>query len=135
MTEKGCVSEGGQPVGEESAGHPLAGNREALCLPVYQPKDRKPRTYRAQTHRDFLQFSHSRKKTAKNIRKAVRRQLRYLTRNLAAIDETLDLGRTLSQRKGARLAEIRTLCAQQKYMYNDHSGTRLPRQRCKMAWM
>lgn len=65
----------------------------------------------------------SRKKTAKKIRKAVGKQLRYLTRNLAAIEEKLALGRSLSQRKAARLAAIRTLCEQQKYMYDHRCHT------------
>ncbi|NCC85903.1 MAG: IS5 family transposase [Clostridia bacterium] len=96
-------------------------NTEKLLDELHDPADgRKPRTYRAQAHRDFLQFSRSRKKTAKKIRKAVGKQLRYLTRNLAAIEEKLALGRTLSERKGARLAAIRTLYAQQQYMYENH---------------
>jgi len=94
-------------------------NTERLLDELHDPADgKKPRTYRAQAHRDYLQFSRSRKKTAKKIRKAVGKQLRYLTRNLAAIDEKLALGRTLSERKGDRLAAIRTLCEQQKYMYD-----------------
>ena len=75
-------------------------NTEEILDELHDPADgRKPRTYRAKAHRDFLQFSRSRKKTAKKIRKAVGKQLRYLARNLAAIDEKLALGRTLSERK------------------------------------
>ena len=75
-------------------------NAEKLLDELHDPADgRKPRTYRTQAHRDFLQFSRSRKKTAKKIRKAVGRQLRYLTRDLAAIEEKLALGMILSERK------------------------------------
>ena len=99
-------------------------NTEKLLDELHDPADgRKPRTYRAQAHRDFLQFSRSRKKTAKKIRKAVGKQLRYLARNLAAIEEKLALGRTLSERKTDRLTAIRTLCEQQKYMYENHCHT------------
>lgn len=99
-------------------------NAEKLLDELHDPADgRKPRTYRTQAHRDFLQFSRSRKKTAKKIRKAVGRQLRYLTRDLAAIEEKLALGRILSERKGARLAAIRTLYEQQKYMYDHRCHT------------
>lgn len=95
-------------------------NTEKLLDELHAPADgRKPRTYRTQAHRDYLQFSRSRKKTAKKIRKAVGKQLRYLARNLAAIDEKLALGRTLSQRKNDRLVAIRTLYEQQKYMYDN----------------
>lgn len=79
-------------------------NTEKLLDELHDPADgRKPRTYRAQAHRDYLQFSRSRKKTAKKIRKAVGKQLRYLARNLAAIDEKLALSRTLSEGKKDRL--------------------------------
>jgi hypothetical protein len=99
-------------------------NTEKLLDELHDPADgRKPRTYRAQAHRDFLQFSRSRKKTAKKIRKAVGKQLRYLARNLAAMDEKLALGRTLSERKEDRLAAIRTLYEQQKYMYDHRCHT------------
>jgi hypothetical protein len=99
-------------------------NTEKILDELHDPADvRKPRTYRAQAHRDYLQFSRSRKKTAKKIRKAVGKQLRYLGRNLAAIDKKLALGRTLSQQKTDRLTAIRTLYAQQKYMYDHRCHT------------
>lgn len=99
-------------------------NTEKLLDELHDPADgRKPRTYRTQAHRDYLQFSRSRKKTAKKIRKAVGKQLRCLARNLAAIDEKLALGRALSPRKADRLAAIRTLYEQQKYMYDHRCHT------------
>jgi len=99
-------------------------NAEKLLDELYDPADgKKPRTYRAQAHRDYLQFSRSRKKTAKKIRKAVGKQLRYLARNLATIDRKIALGRTLSQRKNHRLATVRTLYEQQKYMYDNRCHT------------
>jgi len=97
---------------------------EKILDELHDPADgRKPRTYRAQAHRDFLQFSRSRQKTAKKIHKAVGKRLRYLARNLAAINQKLALGRTLSQQKTDRLMAIRTLCEQQKYMYENHCHT------------
>ena len=99
-------------------------NTEKLLDVLHDPADgRKPRTYRKKAHKDFLQFSRSRKKSAKKTRKAVGQQLRYLKRRLAAIDEKITLGRTLTARQDARLATIRTLYDQQKYMYDNHSHT------------
>ena len=99
-------------------------NTEKLLDELHDPADgRKPRTYRTQAHRDYFQFSRSRKKTAKKIRKAVGKQLRYLARNLAAIDEKLALGRTLSKWKEGRLSDIHTLYEQQKYMYDHRCHT------------
>ncbi|HWP50376.1 MAG TPA: hypothetical protein VN626_01635 [Clostridia bacterium] len=47
-------------------------NTEKLLDELHNPADGpKPRTYRKQAHRDFLQFSRSRKKSAKKVRKAV----------------------------------------------------------------
>lgn len=96
-------------------------NTEKLLDELHDPADgRKPRTYRKKAHKDFLQFSRSRKKSAKKVRKAVGQQLRYLRRNLSAIDERLALGRNLSPRQAERLATIRTLYDEQKYMYENH---------------
>lgn len=95
-------------------------NTEKLLDEQYDPADdRKPPTYRKQAHRDFLQFSRSRKQTTKKIRKVVGQQLRYLAQNLAAIDQKLALVRVFSERENERLTTIRTLYAQQKGM-NHH---------------
>ena len=97
-------------------------NTERLLDELHDPADgRKRRTYRKQAHRDFLQFSRSRKKTAKEIRKAVSKQLRYLARNLAAIEEKLSIGRTLTGKQANRLSTIYNLYSQQKTMYDNHS--------------
>ena len=99
-------------------------NTEKLLDVLHDPADgRKPRTYRKKAHKDFLQFSCSRKKSAKKTRKAVGQQLRYLKRSLAAIDEKIALGWTLTAGQDARMASIRTLYDQQKYMYDNHSHT------------
>jgi len=96
-------------------------NTEKLLDALHDPKDgRKPRTYRKQAHKDYLQFSRSKKKSARKIHKAVGQQLRYLRRNLTAIEEKLTLGRSLTSRQAERLATIRALYEQQKYMYDNH---------------
>ena len=99
-------------------------NTERLLDELHDPADgKKPRTYRAQAHRDFLQFSRSKKKTARKIRKAVGKQLRCLARNLAAIEEKIELGRSLAAKQAARLSTIYNLFSQQKTMYDNHSHT------------
>lgn len=97
---------------------------EKLLDELHDPADgRKPRTYRKQAHKDFLQFSRSRKKSEKKIRKAVGQQLRYLRRNLSAIEKKLELGRVLTDKQTERLSTIETLYDQQKYMYDNHCHT------------
>lgn len=95
-------------------------NTEKILDALHNPADgRKPRTYRKQAHKDFLQFSRSKKKTAKKIHKAVGKQLRYLARNLASIEEKLALGRTLTKKQANRLSTIYNLYSQQKTMYDN----------------
>jgi len=95
-------------------------NTEKILDALHDPADgRKPRTYCKQAHKDFLQFSRSKKKTAKKIHKAVGKQLRYLARNLASIEEKLALGRTLTKKQANRLSTIYNLYSQQKTMYDN----------------
>ena len=97
-------------------------NTEKILDVLHNPADgRKPRTYRKQAHKDFLQFSRSKKKTAKKIHKAVGKQLRYLARNLTAIEAKLAQGRMLTKKQANRLSTIYNLYSQQKTMYDNHS--------------
>ncbi len=52
---------------------------------------RKPRTYRREANKRYLSFSKKRRKTKKEIRRAVGRGLNYLRRNLKTITAMLDL--------------------------------------------
>ena len=58
-------------------------------------------------------------------RKAIGKQLSYLRRDLDAIDSKLSLGKELTVRQAERLDTIRTIYAQQKYMY-DHRTHSVP---------
>lgn len=80
----------------------------------------KPRTYRQRAHKDFLTLVRCRKPSAKKIRKAIGKQLNYLSRNIHNIDEMLKKG-ALSERDLNMLDTIRTLYQQQKYMYDHHT--------------
>ena len=50
---------------------------------------KKPRTYRKNARREFLDFAKRRKPTGKTIRKAIKKQLQYLRRNLSHIEALL----------------------------------------------
>lgn len=52
-------------------------------------KKRKPRTYRKRARREYLAFVKRRKKGKRVIRKAIRKQLGYVRRNLSHIDKML----------------------------------------------
>ena len=93
---------------------------------LHDPTDgKKPRTYRRCAHKEYMKYARSRKHTAKQTRKCIRKQLGYLRRDLAAIDEKLARGKTLTDRQNERLSTIRAIYAQQKYMY-DHRTHSVP---------
>lgn len=81
----------------------------------------KPRTYRKEAHKEYLKFSRSRKRTKSLVRKAIRKQLGYLSRDLAHIDAMLATGKILGAKLSARLDTIRKVYAQQKFMYDQQT--------------
>jgi len=81
----------------------------------------KPRTYRQKAKRDYLSTAKKRNKSAKMIRKAVGKQLRYLRRDLHITDSLLSRGKVLSDWQEERLATIKVLYEQQKYMYDNRT--------------
>ena len=95
-------------------------NAEKILDALHDPAEgKKPRTYRKCARKDYLKYTRCRKHTAKATRKAIGKQLSYLRRDLDAIDSKLALGKTLNVQQTERLDTIRTIYAQQKYMY-DH---------------
>ena len=100
-------------------------NAEKLLDVLHNPKDgKKPRTYRNVRNcvrKDYLKYVRSRKHTTKTTRKAIGKQLNYLKRDLAAIDEKLKQGKSLNIHQKERLETIRKIYEQQKYMYDNHT--------------
>lgn len=78
----------------------------------------KPRTYRKEARKEYLKFAKRRKRSASFIRKAIRKQLGYLSRDLSHIDTMLAAGKILSTKLSARLDVIQKVYEQQKYMYD-----------------
>ena len=81
----------------------------------------KPRTYRREARKDFLNIARSRKRTTAKIRKAIRKQLQYIRRDFSYIDGYLSNGYTLKPKQGLLLCVLRTLYSQQKSMYEEKS--------------
>ena len=79
----------------------------------------KPRTYRQVARNDYLQIAKMRKPRKKQLRRALRKQLGYLGRNLKHIEklEAYYLESPLTLRQSLELVTIKTLYQQQKYMY------------------
>jgi len=87
---------------------------------------RKPRTYRQRARQDFLKVSKSRNVRQKTLRKAIRKQLGYLRRNLKHIEkqcQSVGLSE-LSNRQYKNLLVISEVYRQQKWMY-DHKSRRI----------
>ena len=79
----------------------------------------KPRTYRKKARKDYLAVAKKKKRSSKLIRKAIRKQLGYLNRNLGYIQtlsETVSLG-VLKWSLHRALRVIHELYRQQKITY------------------
>jgi transposase, IS5 family len=87
---------------------------------------RKPRTYRQKARQDFLKVSKSRKVRQNTFRKAIRKQLGYLRRNLKHIEKQSRIVSlsVLSNRQYKNLLVISEVYRQQKEMY-DHKSRRV----------
>ena len=79
----------------------------------------KPRTYRQKARKDFLNVSKSKKKTIKMLRKAIRKQLGYISRNFKYIDTMIASGSKLSKKETTVLAVLIELYEQQKFMHDN----------------
>jgi len=81
----------------------------------------KPRTYRKIARKDYLHTAQKKVKSHKEIRKALRKQLNYLSRNLKSLDVLLDAYQTipLNRHQHKYLFVIQTLYDQQLYMFNE----------------
>ena len=82
--------------------------------------EKKPRTYRENARKDYLCTAQNKNKSRKTIRKAVRKQLGYLNRNLKSVDKLLDCYSTipLTQSQYKYLLVIHTVLEQQQQMFD-----------------
>jgi hypothetical protein len=96
---------------------------EDLIDVLYVPaKDKvKPRTYREEAHKIYLNTAQKKTKTKKEIRKAIKKQLGYLKRNLKHIDRLLAALKSipLDRHQYKYLLVIRVVYGQQSGMYKD----------------
>ena len=88
-------------------------------------KGKRPRMYRRNARKDYLNFSKKKRHSNKDLRKALKAQLQYVARDLGFIDSLLkkESIESLSSRDQQLLDTIRTLYVQQKSMYDskEHS--------------
>lgn len=97
-------------------------NLEGMIDELYDRSEgAKPRTYRKNGKRDYLSIAKNRKKTEKQVRKAICKQLNYVRRDMRIIDRYLNLGAVLSKKNQERLSTIRQVFAQQAEMYKNRT--------------
>ena len=84
----------------------------------------KARTYRKKARKDYLNLARKKRKTRREIRRAVRKQIQYLRRDLAHIQEQAKDGalRKLSKRQYKNLLVSSEILRQQTEMYKNRTG-------------
>ncbi len=102
---------------------------DELCR---QTGQKKPRMYRKRARKDYLRLSKSKKRSAKAVRTAVRKQLQYIRRDVGYVVELIQNGAKLSQKQADRLNVVTTVYEQQRIMFE--SGTHsIPRRIVSLA--
>ena len=80
----------------------------------------RPRMYRQKARKDYLALAKCRKRGAKKIRKAIKKQLQYVRRNLGYISNLLENNGVVLSESDAQLLEIlEKLFSQQQYMFEN----------------
>lgn len=82
----------------------------------------RPRMYRQKARKDYLALAKCRKRGAKKIRKAIRKQLQYVRRDLGYIANLLENNGVVLSESDAHLLDIlETVYSQQQYMFDNHT--------------
>lgn len=81
----------------------------------------RPRTYRNKGKKDYLKTAKAKKISKKNLRKAIRKQLNYVRRNLMAVETLVKQPKTqpLTEKQQKQLEIINQCYTQQKTMYDN----------------
>ena len=80
------------------------------------------RTYRKQARKAYLAVAKSKKPSGKKIRKAIRKQLQYVRRDIGHVHRLTDEnGCELSDKSKGLFSTIEKLYEQQNYMYQNHT--------------
>ena len=98
---------------------------DKLCIILEVEK--KPRTYRRNARRDYLNLAKKKKKTKNDIRKGLRKQLSYLKRNIKSINYLLDVSHSaflyLTRTDRKYFFVIQELYNQQKMMFDTKTNS------------
>lgn len=78
-----------------------------------------PRRYSKRARKDYLAFAKSKKHSAKQIRKALRKQLGYVARDIRYLDDFMSDGYAMNSKEIKQYLTIIKLYEQQQYMYDN----------------
>ena len=94
-------------------------NLEAIIDTIcYEYNYYRPRMYREKARLDYLNLAKCKKRTAKKIRNAIKKQLQYVRRDLSHVDLLLEESDIeFTDKQLARINVIREVYEQQRYMY------------------
>jgi hypothetical protein len=99
--------------------------RDTLYEPLKGKLGKKPKTYRNLARKNYLQVAKKRRPSRKETRKAIRKQLQYVKRNLSHIDQLIQAGdglEALSSTQYKSLLVVAEVYRQQQWMYDNKTS-------------
>jgi hypothetical protein len=98
---------------------------DILYEPLKGKLDKKPKTYRNLARKNYLQVAKKRRPSRKQRRKAIRKQLQYVKRNLSHIEQLIQAGASLevlSSSQYKSLLVVAQVYRQQQWMYDNKTS-------------
>jgi hypothetical protein len=98
---------------------------DLLYKPLKGKLEKKPKTYRNLARKNYLQVAKKRRPSRKQRRKAIRKQLQYVKRNLSNIEQLIQAGASLevlSSRQYKSLLVVAEVYRQQQWMYDNKTS-------------
>ena len=98
---------------------------DILYEPLKGQLEKKPKTYRNLARKNYLQVAKKRRPSRKQRKKAIRKQLQYVKRNLSHIDQLIQAGTSLevlSPRQYKSLLVVAEVYRQQQWMYENKTS-------------
>jgi IS5 family transposase len=96
---------------------------DSLYEPIQGKVDKKPRSYRKKAREDYLEITFQRRPSRKKRRKAIKKQLQYIQRDLGHIEQLIAQGASLeflSNRQYKMLLVVTEVYRQQLWMYKNN---------------
>lgn len=96
---------------------------DILYKQIPEKNHKKPRTYRNLARKDYLAVAKQRRPTPNKKRQAIKKQLQYIKRNLAHIEQLIDAGATresLNKQQYKTWLVLTEVTRQQQWLFNNN---------------